>query len=295
LARKAVVYINSDTNSKGTLGTSGSHTLETFMSEVLRDLKDPQSGKTLLETARMRRAGRGGAPSEEDQPPGFHLGPLGAGSDYVAFIDHLGVASINVGFGGPNLGGVYHSIYDDPQWFEQFADPGFLYGAALSQVTTTTLMRFADAPLLPFEFGEFSTTVRRYVDEIKKLSGAKVDFDPVLAQLQKADSNSRAYEAALKAAVAQNGAGLAQANQTIYGTERALILNKGLPGRDWYRHQIYAPGMYTGYGAKTLPGIREAVEAGRWEEANSETKDVTQVLRQLNDRIEEATRLLSQR
>src|SRR5262249_46030547 len=152
------------------IGSSGSHSLEVFMSEVLRDLKDPQSGKTLLETARTRR-GRGDAADESPAPPGFHLGALGAGSDYVAFIDHLGVASLNLGFGGANLGGVYHSVYDDPQWFEQFADPGFVYGAALSQVTTTTLLRLADAPLLPFEFASFAGTVHRYVDEIKKQSG----------------------------------------------------------------------------------------------------------------------------
>src|SRR5579872_1941324 len=176
LTRKGAVYINSDSNSKGTLGASGSHTLEMFMTEVLRDLKDPQNGKSLLEIARTPRRERSETPAEEQGPPGFHLGPLGAGSDYVAFIDHLGVASLNLGFGGPNLNGQYHSIYDDPHWFEQFGDPGFVYGAALSQVTTMTLLRLADAPLLPFEFGEFSSTVKRYVDQIKKQSGTKVDF-----------------------------------------------------------------------------------------------------------------------
>jgi N-acetylated-alpha-linked acidic dipeptidase len=295
LARKAVVYINSDSNSKGTMSASGSHTLEIFMSEVLRDLKDPQTGKSLLELAAARR-GRGETPPEEQAPPGFHLGPLGAGSDYVAFFDHVGIASLNLGFGGPNHEGVYHSIYDDPQWFEQFGDPGFAYGAALSQVTTTALLRLADAPLLPFEFGRFSSTVRRYVDQIKKLSGAKVDFDAVLAQLDKTDADSKSYEAALKAAVAQPGtAPLAKANEVLYSTERALVLGKGLPRRDWYRHQISAPGMYTGYGAKTLPGIREAVEASRWDEAASEAQDVAQVLEQMNHRIEEATHLLTER
>ncbi len=293
LNRKAVVYINSDSNSKGTMGASGSHTLEMFMSEVLRDLKDPQNGKSLLEIARTPRRERGEAP-EEEQAPGFHLGPLGAGSDYVAFIDHLGVASLNVGFGGPNLNGVYHSIYDDPQWFEQFGDPGFVYGAALSHVTATMLLRLADAPLLPFEFGEFSSTVRRYVDQIKKQAGTKVDFGAVLAALQKTDADSKAYEAALKSAVAEaDAARLAKANQALYESERGLILNKGLPSRDWYRHQIYAPGLYTGYGAKTLPGIREAVEGSRWDEANAEAKDAAQALEQLNQHIEEATRLLA--
>ncbi|HEV2688221.1 MAG TPA: M28 family metallopeptidase [Bryobacteraceae bacterium] len=295
LARKAVVYINSDSNSKGAIGASGSHTLETFMSEVLRDLKDPVSGKSLLETTRARR-NRPDAPSEEPQLPGFHLGALGAGSDYVAFLDHLGIASLNLGFGGQNLGGVYHSIYDDPEWFERFADPGFTYGAALSQVTTTTLLRLADAPLLPFEFGEFSKTVNRYVEEIKKLGGTKVDLQPVATQLAKTDADAKAYEAALLGAVSSTDtARLDKANQALYESERSLTSTKGLPGRDWYRHQIYAPGLYTGYGVKTLPGIREAVEGSRWEEANREAQAVAHALEQLNQHIEDATKLLSER
>jgi len=211
----------------------------------------------------------------------------------VAFIDHLGVASLNFGFGSPNLGGVYHSIYDDPAWFERFGDPGFVYGAALSQVTTTTLLRLADAALLPFEFGEFANTVRRYVDEIKKQAGTKVDLQPVLDQLAKTDADAKAYEAAISAAASQaDAAKLAKVNAALIETERTLTLPNGLPGRDWYRHQIYAPGLYTGYGVKTLPGIREAVEGARWDEANRETEDVAQVLQQMNQRIEAATRLL---
>ena len=290
LARKAVVYINSDTNSKGFIGTSGSHTLEKFMSEVLRDLKDPENGKSLIDNPRPRR---GGSKPAEPVPPGFHLGALGAGSDYVAFIDHLGVASLNLGFGGPNLEGVYHSIYDDPAWFEKFADPGFVYGAALSQVTTTMLLRLANAPLLPFEFGDFAATVRRYVSEIKKQSDTKVDFQAVLAELAKMETDAKAYEAAAKGAASLDDARLRSVNEALYETERALILPKGLPKRDWYRHQIYAPGLYTGYGVKTLPGIREAVEAARWDEAKTEAQDVVTVLKHLNDRIEEATKLLS--
>ncbi len=295
LSRKAVVYINSDTNSKGTIGASGSHTLERFMSEVLRDLKDPESGKSLLETTRTRRR-QGETPPEEPQIPGFHLGALGAGSDYVAFIDHIGIASLNLGFGGQNLGGVYHSIYDDPAWFEKFADPGFTYGVAFSQVTATTLLRLANAPVLPFEFGEFGNTVNRYVEEIRKLAGTKVDFKAVQAQLAKTELGAKAYEAALAGAMSRpDAAGLEKANRVLYESERALILNKGLPGRDWYRHHIYAPGMYTGYGAKTLPGIREAVEGSRWEEANREAQDVARVLESLNQRIEEATKALAER
>ena len=294
LAHKGVVYINSDSNAKGTLGASGSHTLELFTSEILRDLKDPQSGKSLLELAQTGRGRGGESAATEPQPPGFHLGALGAGSDYVAFLDHIGIASLNFGFGSPNLGGVYHSIYDDPAWFERFGDPGFVYGAALSQLTTTALMRLAGAPLLPFEFGEFATTVRRYVDEIKKQAEKKVNFQSVLDQLARTYADAKAYEAAIgDSALQANPATLAKVNEALIDTERALTLGKGLPSREWYRHQIYAPGLYTGYGVKTLPGLREAVEGARWEEANREAQDAAQVLERLNQRIEAATRLLA--
>ncbi|HTR34582.1 MAG TPA: M28 family metallopeptidase [Bryobacteraceae bacterium] len=294
LSRNAVVYINSDSNSKGTLNASGSHTLETFMREVMRDIHDPVSGKSLLEASQVRR--EGDPPRPKDEPAGFHLAALGAGSDYGAFIDHLGIASLNLGFSSPNQNGVYHSVYDDPDWFERFGDPGFVYGRALSEVTTTVLLRLSDAPLLPFEFETFASTVRRYAEQIKKEAGDKVDLAPVLAQLDKTDADARAFEVAEKAAVARDKeAQLAGANQALYETERALVLPRGLPGRDWYRHAIYAPGMYTGYGVKTLPGVREAVEGKRWDEAKRESQEVVEVLQHMNRDIETATRLLGGR
>jgi N-acetylated-alpha-linked acidic dipeptidase len=295
LNRKAVVYMNSDSNAQGSLGASGSHTLEVFTKEVLRDLKDPKSGKTLLEATRPRRrdAADASGPPANAKAQEFHLGALGAGSDYVAFIDHVGVSSLNFGFGGPNQGGIYHSIYDDMTWYKHFGDPDFIYGKALSQVTATTLMRLADAPVLPFEFGAFSRTVRGYVDDIKKQSGDNVNFQPVTAELDKIDADSAAYEKALANAVAhENGTNFAKVNDVLFHSERALVLAKGLPRREWYRHQIYAPGFYTGYGVKTLPGIREAAEAKNWTEANQQVTSVAGVLADMDRRIQEATRLL---
>ena len=289
LRRKAVVYINSDTNSQGNLGVSGSHTLERFMSEVLRDMQDPSGKKSLLEAARNRRQPRSEDPTEPPPPPGFHLGPLGAGSDYVAFIDHIGVASLNLGFGGANQGGVYHSIYDDFDWFQRFADPNFVYEKALSQVTATTLLRLSGAPLVPFEFSDFATTVKRYVEDLKKQAGTKVEFQPVLTELDKIDASSKVFEDAFSKTKTNQ---LTRVNQLLYQTERALILDKGLPGRDWYKHQIYAPGLYTGYGAKTLPGVREAIEGARWDEANREVRDVAEVLQRFNEHIAQAIGLL---
>ncbi len=292
LDRKLAVYINSDSNGKGSIGASGSHGLEQFVREVLRDINDPVSGKNLLEARRPRRGAA-------DQNSPFHLGPLGAGSDYVAFMHHAGVASLNLGFGGEGGGGVYHSIYDSYYWYTHFSDTDFAYGRTLAQVMTLSLMRLADAPVLPFEFSQVARTLRGYVDEIQKeaaKSSHTVDFAEVTAQIGRMEGDAKNFEEALEAAGTRIAATpperLANLNDTLFRTERALTTGNGLPGRDWYRHRLYAPGLYTGYGAKTLPGVREAVEGARWQEANQQAKAVAKALKAFNARIEEATREL---
>lgn len=296
LDKKAAVYINSDANGKGTLGGSGSHSLEQFVVEIMRDLQDPASGKSLLEARRQRRTPEP-TPAGKDNP--FRLGPLGAGSDFVAFIDHIGVSSLNLGFGGEGGGGVYHSIYDSTYWYTHFSDTDFRYGRSLAQVMSLALMRLSDAPVLPFEFGALARTVRTYVDEIGKdaqKASKTVDFTGLNMQLARLEGNVRNYEEQLTASgrriAAASPENLGRLNEVLYRAERALTSPKGLPGRDWFRHQLYAPGMYTGYGAKTLPGVREAVEAGRWDEANQQAKRVAGAIKALNAQIEEATRLL---
>lgn len=293
LDRKLVAYLNSDSTGKGTLGASGSHALERFVAEVARDVKDPVSGKSLLE-ARKAAARTGGEGAGE-----LRLGPLGAGSDYVAFIDHLGVSSLNLGFSGGGGGGVYHSIYDSFYWYTKFSDGDFVYGRTLAQVMALMLMRLADASVLPYEFAGLERTVRGYAEELKKMADAAsqpVEMSDLFGELGRLEANARNYEEALAAAEKRlAGAGaqrLARLNETLYRSERALLSAKGLPGREWYRHQLYAPGLYTGYGAKTLPGIREAIEGRRWAEANEQAREVTGVLAAFNARVEEAVRLL---
>jgi N-acetylated-alpha-linked acidic dipeptidase len=289
LDRKLVAYLNSDSTGKGLLGGSGSHALERFVNEVARDVSDPVSGKSLLEA---RRARQGGEAS-------LRLGPLGAGSDYVAFIDHLGVSSLNLGFSGEGGGGVYHSIYDSFYWYTKFSDGDFVYGRALAQVMALSLIRLADASVLPFEFATLEQTVRGYAEELRKqaeTASAELDLGGVFAELGRLEANAHNYEEALAAAGGRIGSApkqrMAQLNETLYRTERALLSSQGLPNREWYRHQLYAPGLYTGYGAKTLPGIREAVEARRWEEANQQALVVAKVLAAFNERVEDATRQL---
>jgi N-acetylated-alpha-linked acidic dipeptidase len=295
LDAKLAVYINSDSNGKGSLNASGSHALEQFVTEVARDIKDPVSGKSVLESRRPRR----NADPPADNSGAFRLGPLGAGSDYVAFIDHVGASSLNLGFGGDGGGGVYHSVYDSFYWYTHFNDGDFAYGKTLAQVVAVSLMRLGDAPVLPYEFGALARTVRGYTEEIQKQASTSqktVDFHEVNTQIARLEANAKSYDEAFTAAEKRLAQAppekLAKLNETLYRAERALLLAKGLPGRPWYRHQLYAPGMYTGYGAKTLPGVREAVDAGRWDEANDRTKDVAQALGNFNAQVQEATRLL---
>src|SRR5260370_13275439 len=175
LSQKTVAYINSDSNGKGWINAGGSHTLEHFVSEVLRDVKDPVSGKSLIEAKNDRTAEKGGtdraAERALEKANEFRLRALGAGSAYVAFLHHVGISSLNVGFGGNDGGGVYHSIYDTFIWFTRFGDPDLIYGRALAQVTTTTLLRLAEAPLVPFEFTALARTIGRYLEEIQKQTG----------------------------------------------------------------------------------------------------------------------------
>lgn len=294
LDKKLAVYINSDSNGKGTLGGAGSHALEQFVNEVARDIDDPVSGKSLAE-ARKTRKTRGGEKAGDT----MRLEALGAGSDYVVFVDHLGVSSLNLAFGGDGGGGIYHSIYDSFNWYTHFSDTDFQYGRALAEVITVSMMRLADAPVLPYEFRDLARTVRGYADEIQKQAGAAskaVELKDVYTQLGRLDANAQSYDEAL-AAIDQKlpqapVEKLAKVNEALFRTERELLGKKGLPNREWYRHELYAPGLYTGYGVKTLPGIREAVEGARWDEANQQAAGVAQALKALNDQVEEATRLL---
>jgi len=301
LKQKLVVYMNSDSNGKGRLGVGGSHTLEEFIGEVVRDINDPLSGKPLIETPRTRPAAVRGrnSPSEADDGK-YHISALGSGSDYTSFLQHLGIASLNLGFGGEGGGGVYHSDYDSFYWYTHFSDSNFVYGKTLSQVTGTILMRMADATLLPFEFGRFASTVGGYVEEIGKLEKSKspLNLSELRAEVDRLRKTAAAFEVsyakALPRSATASAAKLGALNQLLFLSERGMTLSSGLPGRDWFKHRIYAPGTYTGYGVKTLPGVREAVEGDRLEEAAKQTEELVRVLRTVNSQIADAERLLSE-
>jgi N-acetylated-alpha-linked acidic dipeptidase len=300
LKQKAVAYLNSDDTAKGWLHVSGSHTLEDFMAGVAGSIAQPGANTNLADAALNR------PPSDdsEEPPPAsnnstFKISALGAGSDYVVFLDYLGIASTNAGFGGQTKSGIYHSAYDSIYWYTHFSDGSFADGKALSQFTATALLRLGDSSILPFEFGHFATTVRGYLDDIQKevqKSGRKLDFSALDKQLDTLKVNGDKYDALLEAVMLKdivNAGRVDTVNQALMRSERVLTNPDGLPNRNWYKHQIYAPGFYTGYGVKTVPAVREAVDSKDWASAQKETEMVERCLAQMNQVVNDAINGLS--
>lgn len=312
LQQKAAVYLNTDSNGRGFLGAGGSHSLEKFFREIAHDVKDPQTGLTVAERRKAVMKAYANPNYEE-----FTLSALGSGSDYTPFIQHLGIASLNVGFGGESGGGEYHSIYDSYDHYKRFKDPDFQYGGVLAKVMGRATMRLANAEILPFYFGNFVSTTEGYLKEIMNLTdkmrsetqrhnslvdngyykAAADPTKPFVAPEKKSEvpyfdfSGLQNELATLKSTAskvdsdlsAQNSSG--NLNTNLFMSERKLTLDEGLPRRPWFKHHIYAPGFYTGYGVKTLPGVREAIEERNWEEAMKEIDDLEKVLKQYSDHL----------
>jgi N-acetylated-alpha-linked acidic dipeptidase len=306
LTGKAVVYINSDGTGTGWLTASGSHSLEGFVNDVMRDLPDPKRpGKTLFQAKLDRVISQ----AKDDEEKGrlrarrdFPIDALGSGSDYTAFLDYLTVASLNLGFGGEGSeGGVYHSKYDSFYWYTHFSDTDFTYNAALSRVMGTLILRLANTDMLPFEFTSTAHTLAGYVDDVQKLAkesrdskdAARLDFTPLrtaIARLQKAADG---YNAAVgKGHEPKDREQLAELNHLLYTSERNFKYDTGLPRREWFKHLAYAPGFYTGYGVKTLPGIREGIEQKQWDEAKKYIPIVADAISKLAAQVDRAASLL---
>jgi N-acetylated-alpha-linked acidic dipeptidase len=209
-------------------------------------------------------------------------------------LDHAGIASLNFGFGSADSGGVYHSIYDSLAWFDKFSDTDLSYGKALSQVMITSILRLSDASVLPFEFGALARTIHGYVDEIERSArrrSGNVDLRQVQSQLSRLENAARLYNDSLPSAASLSDDRLRKLNESLQRAERTLLLPGGLPGRDWYKHALYAPGLNTGYDPKTLPGVREAVEAQHWDLANQQARRLAQNLGALASQVEQASRI----
>ncbi len=319
LRQKAVAYINTDGNGRGFLGAGGSHSLERFINEVAREVRDPETGLTVWQRlqAQTIRNGSPQAKREARERGDLRIGALGSGSDYTPFIQHLGIASLNLGFGGEDGGGIYHSIYDTPRWYETFSDSNYVYGRALSQVVGLAVMRLASADVLPYQFTNLAETLRGYAGEVKVLRDELsaraaetnrmlddgviaatedpraplkpparealvpyLNFAPLDNAIEAFGRAASGYERSLGSALqrAPDGAALTRANAMLRDTERQFSSPEGLPRRPWYKHLLYAPGLYTGYGVKTLPGVREAIEQKDWDTVAREVTRLAQAI-----------------
>jgi N-acetylated-alpha-linked acidic dipeptidase len=336
LQRHVVAYVNSDMNGRGFLSVGGSHSLETLAGEVARDVIDPETGVSVLERARARRITQG-TPEQLREIRGradLSINALGSGSDYTPFLQHLGIASLDIGFDGESGGGSYHSIFDSIDAYMRFVDPELRYGIALAKVGGRLVLRLADADVLPFRFGPLSDTVSRYAAEVSALADTtraettelnrrladgtlKLTADPRetymppsprdpvpylnLAPLRNALTRlsgvAARYDRALQAALASDGGVPAAAqpalDAALIDSERALVSDDGLPRRPWFKHVLYAPGLYTGYGVKTLPGVREAIEQRRWTEAERQAVTTAAAIDRLSMQVQRATELLA--
>ncbi len=327
LSKKAVFYLNTDANSRGFIFASGSHTLEPFFNEIADAVIDPQTGVSIKErkyALSMVTADKS-AKAKLTGNKYIKLDALGAGSDWSGFLQFLGISSMNLGFGGEGQGGEYHSIYDSYDHFVRFADPGFQYEVALAKTTGRAIMRMANADVLPFDVSSFYKTVAGYVSELKELldktraeteqvnnmisdglfdlakDPTKIskspkmkdavpylnfsDLENAMAQLKNASEEfQKQYENAFQLPADKQN----ELNEVLYKLERSLINENGLPRRPWYKHQIYAPGFYTGYDVKTLPGIREAIEQRNWKEAQDNIEIVSKTIGVYTQQVQNA-------
>lgn len=300
LKQKAAIYINTDGTGKGWLNTGGSHSLQQLMGEVAKEVMDPRTGKPVFDEAR-RRAILGEAEADRkaaEADPSLRLSPLGSGSDFTPFLQHLTTSVLNVGFGGESPGGVYHSAYDTVKWYQTYSDGDYTYGRTLSQLTGTLIMRLADAPVLPFQFTDTADTLMRYVVELEKLAeskkDSKVDMKPVRNAVESLRAAAQAFEKAYASVPRSNTQALMarqelrQLNSLLLTSEQKLGNREGLPRRDWFKHQIYAPGFYTGYGVKTMPQIREGLEENRFTEAQGGVRTVSAAINALAAQVNDA-------
>ena len=309
LKEKAVVYINSDGNGRGFLSAQGSHALEPFMDEIAKQVIDPQTGVSIFDRERAREV-----ISTKDEEAKkriwnekeLKLDAMGSGSDYSSFIQHAGIPSLNLGFGGEDEGGEYHSIYDSYSLYEKFKDPGFQYGVTLAETAGHAILRMADADGLPFDFTYLYKTIetysndlitllkrdrentelenqiinsgsysvgedptKRYHNPFVKPEAPYLDFSPLQNGLQQLGNSVDSLNVVYQKNIRKNNMSLAF-SQSLHRAEQQLLNDMGLPHRAWYKHTLYAPGSYTGYGVKTMPGIREAIEQRNWNEAQQQ-------------------------
>jgi N-acetylated-alpha-linked acidic dipeptidase len=285
LKEKAVAYLNVDSAVSGSnFGASSVPSMWKLIRGATRDIKDPKTGQTVYKQWQERSQDQMPDPEMTNAEAGSdtpiaeaRIGALGSGSDFTPFLQHLGIPSSDMGFGGDY--GVYHSAYDSFYWMSHFGDPNFVYHVAAAQLWGTVAMRLADAAALPLDYRDYASEVRNFFNETMKTArrrklASAFDEKPMLSALQSFAEEAERVEKARQETVGEIErtrveandrqpravARLQRINEALLRVERSLIDERGLRGRTWYTHQIYAPGTYTGYAAQPLPDFRQALD-----------------------------------
>ncbi|RMD89892.1 MAG: M28 family peptidase [Calditrichaeota bacterium] len=295
LSQNAVIYINIDAAVSGqNFNANAVPSLDKFIQEVVKEITDPATGMTVFERWWKRLNPREYKRLGKVVPDtaSTKVGRLGSGSDYTAFLHHVGVPSLMMNFGGRY--GVYHSILDNFFWMKSWGDPTFKYHETMSKIVGLTVLRFAQADILPFDYAHYADTVVRHLNSLnkslhKKFLSVPLDFTKVInkAQLWKQAADS------LNQIISKNlmrGQISSTLNDRLMQIERTLLGARGLPGREWFKHRVYAPGFYTGYAAKPIPGVAEPAEQGNWRLAQQELEYFEKILEKVIQQTREAAR-----
>ena len=338
LQGKAVAYINTDGNGRGFLNVGGSQAFEGVVGGSAAEVEDPEKKMTVLARARLKDISDAAKPEKRKAArdrAGLGIEALGSGSDFTPFLQHLGIASLNIGFGGEDGGGIYHSIYDSFSWYTRFADTDFAYARALAQAGGTMTLRLANADVVGMDFSASARAIAEYVKEVEELADEKrleteeknrqieenlpwavadpkkpfvapkaeaavphFDFSPLQNASDSLTAAAGAYARAFDTAFLPDAPPipperLKALNAALRNFEHSLTSEAGLPGRPWYKHFIYAPGAYTGYGVKTLPAVREAIEQKKWDDVNKNAAQTAAVIEKAAEQVRLAAKLLS--
>ena len=279
----AVAYFNTDVGVAGpNFGAAAVPSLKQFVREVTKEVPSPQGGtvydqwKKTQEANERNGESRGGSSRFNAQVENdVRVRDLGSGSDYTPFIQHLGVPSTDIGSEGPY--GVYHSVFDNYNWFTKFADPTFVYEQQQARVFGLELLHMADADVLPYDYQLYGKEIVSYLETAQKHAAAAkltLDFTAALT----AANRFAAAGTAIRTHQAAPPANAATLNQSLRAAESALLNPEGLPKRPWYKHTIYAPGEFTGYAAVVIPGVTEGIEANDSTRAQTQLAYLTEAL-----------------
>lgn len=294
LGDHAVAYLNLDVAVAGAdykFYAAAVPSLKEFMREVAAEVSDPRGGSILAraqdeQRKQLRLTVASGSPLADSlsevaiDEQKIDIENLGSGTDYVAFLDHLGVSSTDFGFGDEY--GAYHSIFDNHRYVKEFGDPGFKYQVAAAQYYGVLSLRLADADLLPFDYEMYAREIEGYLDhmrhELLLLGRAdQLDCGPAEAAARRMAEIGRDIREKYEGAISKGTEppDLERVNRTLAKAERAFLLPQGLSGRPWYKHAVFAPGIYSADAAMPLPGVQEGINENNFEEAARQMKALT--------------------